>query len=121
MVHGGKMRVDDAKVYEEYLTFPDGFVVHLMVLQESTGHRRKSRTPRQPVYRSRIWIGVQTEEDPRIHRSQEHTNLQEAVDACWRMLRDSALRAMKSSPAAIRQATDATGAYFCAEPQSMDA
>jgi hypothetical protein len=113
--------VEDAKVYEEYLTFPGSYVVHLMVLHETPGPRGRGRRPKHAVYRSRVWIGVEEESDPRLHRSQEHTDLREAVDACWQMLRDSAPAAMDSSTEAMRQVADATGAYFRAEPQPVDA
>jgi hypothetical protein len=111
--------VDDAKVYEEYLTLPDNYVVHLMVLHEAPGHRGRGRRPRQWVYRSRIWIGLEHEEEPLTHRSQEHQDLREAVDACWQMLRAIAPRTIRDSTSALRRIEDVTAAYFRAEPQPI--
>lgn len=110
--------MEDAKVYEEYLELPDGYQIHLMVLQEAM-KRGRGRAPRQLIYRSRIWIGVESEEEARVHRCQEHTDLKEAVDACWRMLGESAARAIDGSQIALRQVEAATSAYFRAEPQPV--
>lgn len=111
--------MEDTKAYEEFLTLPDGYVVHLMVMHEPVRQRGRGRQPKQWLYRSRIWIGTEQEEEPLVHRSQEHSSLQGAVDACWQMLQQSAPQVMVATSVALRQIVAATNAYFRAEPQPI--
>lgn len=75
----------ETKRFDICIDLPDGYEVQLMVLQDFPGGRKR-RGLKMNVYRSRIWIGHQAEPEPLLHRSQEHGDLQMAVDACYSML-----------------------------------
>lgn len=106
--------MEEAKVYEAYHELPDGFEVQVMVLQDYPGGRpRRGLAP--SIYRARVWIGVSTEPDPLLHRSQEHPDLQAAIDACYTMLLTSA-RQVIGSPAALAALEGHVERYFQGAP-----
>jgi len=73
--------VDEGKVFDEFLDLPDGYQAQLMVMAEPvSGFRRKV------AYRSRVWLGHESEMDPYLYRAQVHWNLEEAIRACYAML-----------------------------------
>jgi hypothetical protein len=106
--------MDEAKVYEAFVELPDGYEVQVMVLQDYPGGRQR-RGLAPSIYRARVWIGTSEEPDPLLHRSQEHSELQAAVDACYSMLLNSA-RQVIASPAALAVLEGQIERYFQGAP-----
>jgi hypothetical protein len=106
--------MEEAKVYEAFVELPDGYEVQVMVLQDYPGGRPK-RGLQPSIYRSRVWIGTSEEPDPLLHRSQEHSEMQAAIDACYAMLLSSA-RQVISSPAALAALEAQVERYFQGAP-----
>lgn len=102
--------LEDAKVYETYFELPDGYQVQLMVLQDFPGGRAR-RGLRRSIFRSRVWIGHESEPEPLIHRSQELTDLKLSVDACYSLLL-SASPGVVDSPLALAELRQRVHAYF---------
>lgn len=102
--------MDENKVYEAYFELPDGYQVQLMVLKDFPGGRG-GRRQRMNVFRSRVWIGHETESDPLAHRSQEHAELRTAIDACYSMVL-SACTLIINSPDALSQLRQQADEYF---------
>ncbi|MFZ5814398.1 MAG: hypothetical protein ACOY93_03740 [Bacillota bacterium] len=98
--------MEEGKLFDQYMELPDGYQVQLMVLMEIPASR-----PRVAVYRSRLWIGHESEPDPMIYKSQEHVELRRAIDACYSMLLKSAPLAV-GSPTAIEAIHQQVHAYF---------
>jgi hypothetical protein len=96
--------MEENKVYEAYMDLPDGYQVHLMVLKDYPGGR-SGRRKAMSVFRSRVWIGHETESEPMLHRSQEHGESRVAVDACYSLLLSASLWVVDSPDAlsVIRQ------------------
>lgn len=90
--------MEEAKIFEEFIDLPDGYQIQMMVLRDFPGGRQR-RGLKMSVYRSRIWIGHETEEEPLLHKSQEHPDLQVAVESCYSMLLASATITVGSTTA----------------------
>jgi hypothetical protein len=101
--------LDENKVFEAYFELPDGYEVQLMVLRDYPGGR--ARRGAMSIFRSRVWVGHVTEADPLLHRSQEHPELNVAVDACYSMLLQAAPLAV-NSPEAIEYVRRRVHDYF---------
>lgn len=102
--------LDEHKVFETYFELPDGYQVQMMVLQDFPGGRQK-RGLRRNIFRSRIWIGHEAEPEPLLHRSQEVTDLQLSIDACFSLLLSSAPSTV-DSPTALAAIKERVHAYF---------
>lgn len=104
---GRSAMMEENKAFDDYWLLPDGYEVQLMVLRDYPGGRQQ-RGAKRTVFRSRIWIGHQSESEPMLHRGQEHTDLQIAMDACHSMLLDGAPKVIDSplALAEIRQRVD---------------
>ncbi len=109
--------MEDSKVFEAFYDLPDGYQVQLMVLQDFPGGRQK-RGLRMNIYRTRIWVGHESEPEPLLHRSQEHTDVQLAVDACYSLLLASA-RFTVNSPDAVAAIERQVDHYFCGKAKAM--
>lgn len=109
--------MEDTKVFEAFYDLPDGYQVQLMVLQDFPGGRQK-RGLRMNVYRTRVWIGHQSEADPLLHRSQEHSDLHLAIDACFSLLLGGARHAV-NSPDAVASIERQVDQYFCGKSKAM--
>jgi len=101
--------LDENKVFDLYFELPDGYEVQLMVLRDYPGGR--ARRGAMSIFRSRVWIGHVTESDPLVHRSQEHPELNVAVDSCYSMLLQAAGLAI-SSPEALEALRQRVHSYF---------
>lgn len=101
--------MDENKVFDLYLELPDGYEVQLMVLRDYPGGR--SRRGAMSIFRSRVWIGHVSESDPLLHRSQEHPELNIAVDSCYSMALQGAGHAI-TSPVAIEALRERAHSYF---------
>jgi hypothetical protein len=101
--------MDENLVFEAYFELPDGYEVQLMVLRDWPGGRQRRGAP--SVFRSRIWIGHESESDPLHHRSQEHPEVNVAVDACYSMLLHDSRLAV-TSPAALEEIRTRCHAFF---------
>lgn len=96
--------MEETKVFDQFLDLPDGYQVQLMVMAEPlTGSRRQ-----EVVYRSRIWLGHESEMDPMLHRSQVRWELEAAIDACYSML-------VQSAPHCFESVTALQAAYEAAQ------
>lgn len=98
--------VDEGKLFDQYFDLPEGYQVQLMVLMDIPSQR-----PRVAVYRSRVWIGHESESDPMFYKSQEHEELRRSIDACYSMLLKSAPGVI-DSPAALEALHQQVHAYF---------
>ncbi|HWH72624.1 MAG TPA: hypothetical protein VNT26_24895 [Candidatus Sulfotelmatobacter sp.] len=101
--------MDENKVFDLYFELPDGYEVQLMVLRDYPGGRTRRGAP--SVFRSRVWIGHVAESDPLTHKSQEHPELNVAVDSCYSMLLQGASHAI-TSPAALEELNARVHSYF---------
>ncbi len=104
--------MEEDKLFDLWLTLPDGYQVQLMVMRDYPGGRRR-RGARMNVYRSRLWIGLEVEAEPLLYRSQEHTDPHVAVDACYSMLLAAAPTVI-DSPDALAVAQERVHAHFSA-------
>lgn len=105
----GGVLVDENKVFDAYYDLPDGYEVQLMVLRDFAGGRARRGAPK--VFRSRVWIGHTSESEPLLHKSQEHSELNTAVDACYSILLQTAITSV-DSPAALSAIRDRVHQYF---------
>jgi hypothetical protein len=101
--------VDDNKVFDASFELPDGYEVQMMVLRDYQGGR--ARRGAVSVFRSRVWVGHVSESDPLLHRSQEHPELNVAIDACYSMLLQGAGQVV-DSPGALEAIREKVHAYF---------
>ena len=101
--------MDENKVFDLYFELPDGYEVQLMVLRDHPGG--KSRRGAMAIFRSRVWIGHVSESDPLMHRSQEHPEVNVAVDSCYSMLLQGASHAI-TSPEALEALNARVHSYF---------
>jgi hypothetical protein len=102
--------LEDTKVFDAYFELPDGYQIQLMVLQDFPGGRPR-RGLRMNIFRSRIWIGHVSESEPLVYRSQEHSDLNVAVDGCYSMLLVAARFAV-NSPVALEALQAKVHRYF---------
>jgi hypothetical protein len=109
--------MDENLVFEAYFELPDGYEVQLMVLRDWPGGRQRRGAP--SVFRSRVWVGHESESDPLHHRSQEHPELNTAVDACYSMLLQDS-RLVVTSPGALEELRTRCHAYFSGQSQVSD-
>lgn len=98
--------MEEGKLFDQYFDLPEGYQVQLMVLMEIP-----TRRPRVAVYRSRVWIGHQSEPDPMLYKSQEHEELRRSIDACYSLLLRSASGVI-DSPVALEAVHQQVHAYF---------
>lgn len=101
--------MDENKVFDKYFVLPDGYEVQLMVLRDYPGGRARRGT--MSIFRSRVWIGHESESDPLMHRSQEHPELNVAIGSCYSMALQSAAQVIES-PAALEALSQRVHAYF---------
>lgn len=104
-------------MFETFFELPDGYQVQLMVLQDFPGGRQK-RGLRRNIYRTRIWVGHESEAEPLLHRSQEVADLQLSIDACYSLVL-SAAPGIIDSPAAIAAVQEQVHAYFSGATKAM--
>lgn len=109
--------MEDSKVFEAFYELPDGYQVQLMVLQDFPGGRQK-RGLRMNIYRSRVWVGHESEPEPLLHRSQEHTDVNLSVDACYSLLLSCARQAV-TSPEAVAAIERQVDQYFCGKAKAI--
>lgn len=102
--------MEDSKVFEGYLELPDGYQVQLMVLQDYPGGRKK-RAIKRSIFRSRIWVGHESEPEPLLHRSQEVADLQLSIDSCYSMLLNVS-HTVINSPVALAVLREYVHQYF---------
>ena len=102
--------VEENLAYEVSFGLPDGYEVQLMVLQDYPGGKRR-RGLTMSIFRSRIWIGRESDPEPLIHRSQEHPDRNVAIDSCYSMLLAGA-RQVVQSPAALAAIQERVHAHF---------
>lgn len=105
--------MEEDKVFEAYFELSDGYEVQVMVLRDFAGGKARRGAAR--VFRSRVWIGHTSESDPLHHRSQEHQELNTAVDACYSMLLQGA-PGVVDSPAALEELRFRCHEYFQGAP-----
>lgn len=101
--------MDENKVFDLFFELPDGYEVQLMVLRDYPGGR--SRRGAMSIFRSRVWIGHVAESDPLLYKSQEHPELNVAVDSCYSLLLQSAGYAI-NSPIALEALNERVHSYF---------
>lgn len=102
--------LEDAKVFEGYFELPDGYQVQLMVLQDYPGGRKR-RGAKRSIFRSRIWVGHESEPEPLLHRSQEVPDLQLSIDTCYSMLLNVS-HSVINSPTALTTLKEQVHHYF---------
>lgn len=102
--------MDEEKLFDRFLTLPDGYQVQLMVMGRSAG---------RGFYRSRIWLGHESESEPMLYRGQVHPEFRLAVDACYSLMLHSAPQVFHS-PAALAAVQQYADAYFSAGEQTRD-
>ncbi len=90
----GDQPVEAGKVFEQFLDLPDGYQAQVMVMAEPV-----SGFAGKVAYRSRVWLGHESEMDPYLYRAQVHWNLEEAIRACYAMLRQAAPYCFRSRAA----------------------
>lgn len=98
--------MEEGKLFDQYFDLPDGYQVQLMVLMEIPARR-----PRVAVYRSRVWIGHESQSDPMQYKSEEHEELRRSIDACYSLLLKSAPGVI-DSPRALEAVHQQVHAYF---------
>ncbi|MFZ5826287.1 MAG: hypothetical protein ACOY94_18480 [Bacillota bacterium] len=98
--------MEEGKLFDQYVELPDGYQVQLMVLMEIPTKR-----PRVAVYRSRVWIGHESDPDPMLYKSEEHEELRRSIDACFSLLLKSAPMVI-ASPTALEAVQQQVHAYF---------
>ena len=86
--------VDEGKVFDQFLHLPDGYQAQVMVMAEPV-----SGLEGKVAYRSRVWLGHEDEMDPYLYCTEVHWDLQEAIRACWAMLRQLAPHCFRSRAA----------------------
>lgn len=101
--------MEENKVFDACYDLPDGYEVQLMVLRDFAGGRQRRGAPK--VFRSRVWIGHISESEPLLHKSQEHQELNTAVDACFSMLLQTAILRV-DSPMALEAIRERVHDYF---------
>lgn len=94
--------MDGGKLFDRSLDLPDGYQVQLMVLPEGSDH---------VLYRSRVWIGLESETDPMLYRCEIYPEYRRSVDACYSLLLKSA-SAVIESPAALAAVHELVHDYF---------
>jgi hypothetical protein len=109
--------LDENMAFEAYYELPDGYQVQLMVLRDyPIGQGRKGR--KMSIFRSRVWVGHECQSEPMSYKSQEHTDLQVAIDACYSLVLISA-RGVIDSAAALDLLQQRVHTYFSGERQVM--
>ena len=98
--------MEEGKLFDQYVELPDGYQVQLMVLMEIPTKR-----PRVAVYRSRVWIGHESDPDPMLYKSEEHEELRRSIDACFSLLLKSAPMVI-GSPTALEAVQQQVHIYF---------
>ncbi len=106
MVRVGGFDMEEGKLFDACFDLPGGYQVQMMVLVEIPEKR-----PRVAVYRSRVWIGHETESDPMLYKSQEHDELRRSIDGCYSLLLHSA-RHVIDSPTALEAVQQQVHTYF---------
>nr|PZN70318.1 MAG: hypothetical protein DIU55_11730 [Bacillota bacterium] len=86
--------MDEGKVFDQFLDLPDGYQAQVMVMAEPV-----SGFEGVVAYRSRVWLGHEEEMDPYLYRTEVHWDLEEAIRACWAMLRQAAPLCFRSRAA----------------------
>ncbi|MBP2018311.1 hypothetical protein J2Z79_001712 [Symbiobacterium terraclitae] len=86
--------MEEGKVFDQFLDLPDGYQAQLMVMAEALPGVRPHL-----AYRSRVWLGHESEMDPYLHRSQVCWSLDEAIRTCYAMLRQAAPQCFHSRAA----------------------
>jgi len=82
--------MDEEKLFDRFLTLPDGYQVQLMVMGGRAGGG---------FYRSRIWLGHESESEPMLYRCQMHPEFRQSVDACYSLMLQSAPQVFGSAAA----------------------
>lgn len=82
--------MDEEKLFDRFLTLPDGYQVQLMVMGGRTGGC---------CYRSRIWLGHESESEPMLYRCQMHPDFGRSVDACYSLMLQNAPKVFGSAAA----------------------
>lgn len=109
--------MEENKAFEAYYELPEGYQVQLMVLRDYPGGKgRKGR--KMSIFRSRVWIGHASQSEPMIYKSQEHADLQVAIDACYSLMLSSA-RGVVDSAEALSLLQLRVHTYFSGEQQVM--
>lgn len=102
--------MDENKLFDVYFELPDGYEAQLMVLRDFPGGQPK-RGLKMSIFRSRVWVGLSTESDPLLYKSEEHADLQVAIDGCYSVLLAGA-RQVVNSPDALEAIQQRVHAYF---------
>lgn len=109
--------MDESKLFEAYFHLPDGYEVQLMVLCDYPGGRPK-RGLKMSIFRSRVWIGHESESEPFLYRSQEHHELRVAIDSCYSTALATS-RTCINSPAALAALEEQVHKYFAGAAKAI--
>lgn len=105
-IKGGGGVMEEGKLFDRFLDLPDGYQVQLMVLAEPL-----EDPVNEVVYRSRIWLGHESQMDPMLHIGESHWELRRAIDSCFSMLLQHAPRVF-DSPVALAAVDQEVHTYF---------